>query len=207
MARPVFARMYPRIAGRAEGRGGAAHRRRALAGLRGRVVEVGAGHGANFRHYPATVDEVVAIEPEPHLRERARLAAREAPVPVSVRDGVAERLPGEAQSFDAGVVSLVLCTVPDQGRALAELHRVIRLDGELRFYEHVASQSAWEARVQRLADLTVWPRISGGCHMARDTTAAIERAGFQIETLERFGFSPLASLPPAPHVLGVARRG
>jgi ubiquinone/menaquinone biosynthesis C-methylase UbiE len=203
---PLFARIYARAAELGERRGGAAHRRKLLAGLHGQVLEVGAGSGANFEHYPTSVKRVLAVEPEPYLRERAQLAALRASVPVLVEDGDANRLPGEAESFDAGVVALVLCTVPDQQRALAELHRVIRPGGELRFYEHVISESAWEARIQRLADGTLWPHLAGGCHLARDTGAAIEQAGFQIETVERFRFSPTALLPADPHVLGVARR-
>jgi SAM-dependent methyltransferase len=198
---PVFARVYARVAEMAERRGGAEHRRKLLAGLSGRVIEVGAGSGANFTHYPTSVNEVIAVEPEPYLRERAQLAAARAPVPVYVEDGDADQLPGEAQSFDAGIVALVLCTVPDQQRALAELYRVIRPGGELRFYEHV-----WEARFQRLADATLWPRLAGGCHLARDTHAGIEQAGFQIQTFERFPFSPAPLLPSDPHILGVARR-
>ncbi len=205
-AHPMFARVYARVAEISERRGGAEHRRKLLAGLRGRVIEVGAGSGANFKHYPSSVSGVIAVEPELYLRERAQIAAARASVPVSVEDGDADRLPGEAESFDAGVIALVLCTVPDQQRALAELHRVIRPGGELRFYEHVISESAWEARFQRLADATFWPHLAGGCHLARNTGVAIEQAGFQIETFERFRFSPAALLPADPHILGVARR-
>ncbi len=203
---PVFARVYAKVAELAEGRGGAEHRRKLLAGLSGRVVEVGAGSGANFAHYPGTVSEVIAVEPEDYLRERARHAATEAPVTVTVIDGSASRLPLDEASFDAGVAALVLCTVPDQPRALAELFRVIRPDGELRFYEHVVSKRPWEARFQRLADATLWPRLAGGCHLARDTTSGIEHAGFVIETCERFPFSPASLLPADPHILGKARR-
>jgi ubiquinone/menaquinone biosynthesis C-methylase UbiE len=204
--RPVFARSYARVAKIGERRGAAAHRHKLLTGLRGRVVEVGAGSGASFRHYPTSVSGVVAVEPERYLWERAQLAAATAPVSVSVEDGGADRLPGETASFDAGVVALVLCTVPDQQRALAELHRVIRPGGELRFYEHVISESGWEARFQQLADTTLWPHLAGGCHLARDARAAIERAGFHIEAFERFRFSPAVFLPADPHILGVAHR-
>jgi SAM-dependent methyltransferase len=169
-------------------------------------AELGAGSGANFSHYPASVSEVVAIEPEPYLRERARLAAAEAQAAISVQPGDADSLPGETASFDAGVVALVLCSVPDQQRALAELLRVIRPGGELRFYEHVLSHSPFEGRIQRVADATFWPHIAGGCHLARDTASAIERAGFELEICERFAFSPAAYLPPDPHILGIARR-
>lgn len=203
---PLFARVYTRVAQMSERRGGDEHRRKLLAGLQGRVVEVGAGSGANFRHYPASVSEVVAVEPERYLREHAQRAASQAGVSITVAHGEADRLPGDDESFDAGIAALVLCTVPDQQRALAELYRVIRPGGELRFYEHVISESAWEARIQRFADATFWPRLAGGCHLARDTTTVIERAGFQIQTFERFPFSPASFLPPDPHILGIARR-
>jgi ubiquinone/menaquinone biosynthesis C-methylase UbiE len=170
------------------------------------VVEVGAGNGLNFAHYPSTVTEVVAVEPEPYLRARGQEAAADAAVAVSVVDGVADALPLDDASVDAGIASLVLCTVPDQAGALAELHRVIRPGGELRFYEHVVSERALRSRLQRLADATFWPRVGGGCHMARDTTRAIEDAGFAIESHDRFPFSPGAPVPPIAHILGVARR-
>jgi SAM-dependent methyltransferase len=203
---PLFARVYMRLAQAADGRGGAGHRRELLAGASGRVLEIGAGAGANFEHYPPTVTEVMALEPERHLRERALQAATGAPVTVSVREGHASRLPFEDATFDVGVASLVLCTVPDQPLALAELFRVIRPGGELRFYEHVRARKPGEARVQDLADATFWPRIAGGCHLGRDTAAAIAGAGFALESCRRFAFSPSRYLPPAAHILGTARR-
>lgn len=202
---PIFARVYERWARVSDRRGATEHRRRMLAGLTGRAIEVGAGNGLNFALYPSTVTEVIAVEPERYLRERAQAAAAKAPVPVTVLDGVGGQLPGEDESFDAGVAALVLCTIPDPQQALAELFRVIRPGGELRFYEHVIADRKWEAHFQRLADATFWPRIAGGCHMARDTTTAIEQAGFQIETCERFPFSPAPLMPPDPMILGVAR--
>jgi ubiquinone/menaquinone biosynthesis C-methylase UbiE len=203
---PIFARVYTRFADTSNRRGGTEHRRKLLLGLSGRVIELGAGSGANFAHYPASVDEVLAVEPEPYLRQQALSAATEALVNIRVLDGDAYRLPGDDWTFDAGVSSLVLCTVPDQQLALAELFRVIRPGGELRFYEHVVGRSKWEARFQHLADATIWPHLAGGCHLGRDTAAGIEQAGFAIEACERFPFSPSAFLPPDPHILGTARR-
>jgi ubiquinone/menaquinone biosynthesis C-methylase UbiE len=204
---PIVARLYARLSEYAEREGQAEHRRRLLAGLSGRVVEVGAGNGLNFGHYDAAVSEVVAVEPEPYLRGVAEQAAAAANVPIRVLDAVAQALPFADASFDAAVVSLVLCEVPDQAAALAELRRVLRPGGELRFYEHTLADSPGLARAQRLGDLTFWPRLSGGCHAARDTTAAIEEAGFTIERLERFRFapSPITALT-APRALGTARR-
>jgi SAM-dependent methyltransferase len=205
--RPRFARMYLKAAARADRRGATEHRRRLLRDLSGRVVEIGAGNGLNFAHYPATVTDVVAIEPEPALRAIAQQAAARAPVPVSVRQGTADAVPLEDGEMDAAVASLVLCSVPDQARALAELHRVLRPGGELRFYEHVIARCQPKRAILQLADHSgLWPAIGGGCHPARDTGAAIEAAGFTIERCERFGFRASAVEPSVPHILGIARR-
>lgn len=199
--------MCVRLSQKAMTRGAADYRRELLAGLSGRVIEVGAGHGLNFPYYPPSVKEVVAVEPEPYLRSRARDAASEALVPVTVVDGVAEHLPSDPASFDAGVVSLVLCSVHDQHRALAELFRVIRPGGELRFYEHVRAATPALARLQHVVDTFFWPRVGGGCHASRETGAAIERAGFVIERCRNFSFRPSPLLfVVSPHILGIARR-
>ena len=205
--RPRFARMFPKAAARADLRGASDHRRRMLEGLRGTVVELGAGNGLNFAHYPPEVAEVIAIEPEPTLRASAQAAAVDAPVAIRVLAGVADALPLEDESADAAVASLVLCSVPHQARALAELRRVVRPGGELRFYEHVVPRCQPKRALLQAADHSgLWPRIAGGCHPARDTTAAIEAAGFEIETHERFGFAPSRFEPSLPYVLGTARR-
>jgi ubiquinone/menaquinone biosynthesis C-methylase UbiE len=205
--RPRFARMYFKASARAERRGATEHRRRLLADLSGRVVEVGAGNGLNFAHYPGTVSEVIAIEPEPTLRAAAEEAAEQAAVNVTVRAGTADKLPLGDGEVDAAIASLVLCSVPDQARALAELHRVLRPGGELRFYEHVIARCQPKRAMLQLADRSgLWPKLAGGCHPARDTGAAIEAAGFEIERCERFGFSASALEPSVPHILGVATR-
>jgi ubiquinone/menaquinone biosynthesis C-methylase UbiE len=203
---PVFARAYQRFSYVAEAKGASRYRDRLLAGLHGRVIEVGAGNGLNFVHYPRTVTEVVAVEPESFLRSRAEEAAGSAPVPLTILDGTADALPVPDAAFDAGIASLVLCSVPDQSNALAELRRVIRAGGELRFFEHVVSKRAGPARVQRIADRTIRPFVTGGCHVARDTLAAIEAAGFVIERSERFSFRPNPIDVTSPHILGTARR-
>ncbi len=207
LPRERFARMYVRTAKTAEQRGATEHRRRLLAGLKGTVVEVGAGHGLNFPHYPAQVTDVIAIEPEPTLRTAAEKAAPNAPVPIRVLAGLADNLPVDDASVDAAVASLVLCSVPDQPRALAELRRVLRPAGELRFYEHVIPRCQPKRAILQIADRSgLWPKIAGGCHPARDTTTAIEGAGFEIETSDRFGFAASRFEPAVPYILGVARR-
>ena len=164
-----------------------------MAGLAGGVIEVGAGAGSNFAHYPATVEDVVAVKPELYLRERARTAAS-ANVRIEVLDGVADRLPADDASFDAAVACLVLCTVPDQAHALAELRRVLRPGGELlRFYEHVRSDRPVLALSQRAVDWAFWPRAFGGCHTARDTPAAIQAAALRARISAACGSTPCRS--------------
>jgi ubiquinone/menaquinone biosynthesis C-methylase UbiE len=207
MNRPLFARIQARASAVEERSGGAERRRQLLAGLAGRVVEVGVGSGVSFAHYPAAVTELIAVEPEPNLRELARQAAAAAAVPVTVVDGTAEALPLADASVDAAVLAGVLCSVPDAARVLAELARVVRPGGELRFYEHVAAHNSRLATLQRAFDATFWPRLFGGCHTHRDTMQTLDRSPFTVETSERFSFRPtLLAAPVAPRILGRARR-
>jgi ubiquinone/menaquinone biosynthesis C-methylase UbiE len=178
---PLFARCYARASVTAETRLGMARvRERLLAGLGGRVIEIGAGNGLNFAHYPGTVAEVVAIEPERLLRQRAVEAALRAEVPVDVVPGRAEALPVKSEAFDAAVLSLVLCSVRDVGRALGEVRRVLRPGGEVRFFEHGAGGGRVMRLSQRALDRTVWPLLFGGCHLHRDPLDAIRTAGFAL---------------------------
>ena len=203
---PIFARLWG-VMSRHEPVEIRRHRDELLAGLTGRIIEVGAGTGSNFAHYPPDVEEVLAVEPEPYLRALAEKAAARAPVRVEVVDGVADELPAEDGSFDAAVACLVLCSVPDQGRALAELRRVLRPGGELRFYEHIRSDRRAAALGQRAVDQIFWPRAFAGCHTHRDTPAAIAGAGFEIERDRRMSVGPLPiANPVAAHAIGRARR-
>ncbi len=202
---PRFARAYLRMAPKAEVRGVSEHRRELLAGLTGVVCEVGAGSGLNFAHYPAGVTWVVAVEPEPTLREHATRLAETSPAPVELRDGTAGALPVEDATCDAVVLSLVMCTVPDPAVALAEARRVLRPGGQVRFYEHVRSAHRVIAVAEDLV-APAWARFAGGCHPNRDAVAAVTSAGFDVSAVRRFGFSPTRGLPPTAHVIGRASR-
>lgn len=195
---PRFARFYAWLSMLNE-REVAQYRARSLAGLSGRVVEIGAGNGLNFGHYPTEVSEVLAIEPDDYLRSLAEQAAAAAPVSVRVLPGHATTLPLANARCDAVVFSLVLCSVPDPGRALAEARRVLAPGGQLRFFEHVRSQRQVLAATQDLLS-PVTARVAGGCHFNRDTAASIRVAGFAIDELDRIKVGPVS------HVLGRARR-
>lgn len=200
-----FGRSYARVGPRMDARGATDHRRRLVAAAHGVVVEIGAGYGATFPFYPAAVTGVLAIEPDPVLRELARAAAGRARVPVTVEDGVAESLLAADASVDVVVSSLVLCSVADQSVVLAEMARVLRPGGLLLFYEHVRSAHPVLAAAEDLVT-PLWSRMAGGCHPNRDTPAAIAGAGFTVQDLERFGFSVLPGNPRLAHVLGLASK-
>lgn len=202
---PVFARFFDYLSRWMEPDVGP-HRQALVSGLSGRVLEVGAGNGLNFSRYPESVDELVALEPEPFLRAKAEQAARQAAIDVTVQAGVAAPLPFASSSFDGAVACLVLCTVPDQQAALSELRRVLKPGAELRFLEHVRAQGAPKAALQRLLDRSrLWPLLGGGCHCSRPTTEAIAAAGFRITELETLAFGPSWYITN-PHVRGIARR-
>ena len=115
----------------------AEYRRKALAHAQGRVLEIGGGTGFNLPHYPSDIEELVVTEPAPGMLERARRRAATSALPVTVRQASAEALPFDDASFDTVVSTLVLCSVDDVDRALAEIHRVLRPGGQLIFVEHV----------------------------------------------------------------------
>ncbi len=154
-----------------------------LAALGGEVLDVGAGTGANFPYFRGA-RRVVAAEPDAAMRSRMTARLARAPVPVEVTSDAAEALSQAGASFDAVVFTLVLCTVTDPDRALAEARRVLRPDGRLIVLEHVRGTGGLARWQDRLTPL--WSRLNPGCHLGRDTAAAIERAGFTIQRSELF---------------------
>lgn len=201
---PLFARIWPVVAAH-EAEAIRALRRENLAGLSGRVLEVGAGVGTNFAYYPVAVEQVIAMEPEPQLAAKARIAAADAPVPIVVTDKTVEEF-RDTETFDAVVCSLVLCSVSDPGAVLAHLRSLLRRGGELRYLEHVASAGA-RGRVQRFVDATFWPRLAGNCHTHRHTERAILDAGFVVDSSRReWAFPAWVPLPVSELALGRAHR-
>jgi ubiquinone/menaquinone biosynthesis C-methylase UbiE len=151
-----------------------------LRGARGRVVELGAGTGANLDLYPDAVEELVLVEPDPHMTKRLRARLADSGRPATVIEAPAERLPLEADSFDTAVVTLVLCTVPDPVATLAEITRVLAPGGRLLFIEHVRAEdpglARWQDRFER-----PWRFLADGCHCNRDTLATIAASRLEVE--------------------------
>jgi ubiquinone/menaquinone biosynthesis C-methylase UbiE len=179
-----------------------------LRGLSGEVLEIGAGTGANLRHYPSSVTRLVLTEPDPHMLEKLRArVARDAPPSTELVSASSGALPFPDASFDGVVTTLVLCSVEDPAHTLGELRRVLRPGGALVYLEHVAADPgeqpdrlAWQRRIE-----PVWRHVAGNCHLTRRTGEAIRAAGFRVED-ERRESMRKALFFVRPTVRGVARR-
>jgi SAM-dependent methyltransferase len=166
-----------------EKRGMAALRRDLLAEARGTVLEIGAGTGLNLPHYPADLDQLVLAEPGARIGGHIDLGRGPTGVPSRLEPAPAEELPFADSSFDTVVSTLVLCTVADPRRAVAEAVRVLRPGGRLLFLEHVRADPGMRRSLQRRA-ARPWASFADGCRCDRDTLATIE-SQMRIETVER----------------------
>ncbi len=144
----------------------------------GAVLEVGVGTGLNFALYRG-IDELVGVDPDPHMLARARPRAAALPFPVTLHEVGAERLPLESSRFDTAVITFTLCTVPDPAAALAEVRRVLRPGGRLLFVEHTRSVQPGLAKLQDTLT-PLWKRLGGGCHLNRPAIDLVRRAGFEV---------------------------
>lgn len=163
------------------------YRKRALEPARGRVLEIGIGSGLNLPHYPQAVGEVLGLEPSARLAAMARQAASGLAFPVDVIEESAEVIPLDNGTIDTVVSTWTLCSIPDVGRALSELRRVLKPGGQFMFVEHGLSPDAsvrtWQRRLTPL-----WKCCAGGCHLNRQIEGLIEGAGFQCSEL-RTGYA------------------
>ena len=173
-------------------------RRRVLAGLSGRVLEIGFGVGTNWQYLPEGAD-YAGVEPDPHMfriaEERAPAAGRQ----LDLRRARAESLPFPDASFDAVFSTLTFCTVEDVPAALAEIQRVLKPGGEFRFWEHVRPRGPLLGMLSDAA-APLWRRLGGGCNLNRRTAVAFRRSGFEFREFRR------VTRPPLPMIFGAATR-
>jgi SAM-dependent methyltransferase len=175
-------------------------RRRCLAGVTGRVLEVGFGTGLNLPHYPAAVTKVVGVDPSEASAKLAQKRIGASPFPVEIVGLSAEKIPVPDASFESIVSTFTLCTIPDVTSALLEMRRALRPGGRFHFVEHGRAE---DPRVQRWQELLnpLERKVFGGCHLNRHISALIEHAGFKIERLEN------VYMKGAPKFAGFLYRG
>jgi ubiquinone/menaquinone biosynthesis C-methylase UbiE len=200
--RRLFAAFYDRVSKGSEEAGLREERRQLLAAAAGATLEIGAGTGLNLEHYPEAVTRLVLTEPDEHMRRRlARRVSEVRPSTEIVAAGV-EGLPFPDGTFDTVVVTFVLCSVPQQEAALAEVTRALKPGGRLLFLEHVRSDdeklAKWQDRITPLYNIV-------GCNPNRDTLAAIEASALAVETVKH-GEVPKAPKVERPLITGTARR-
>jgi ubiquinone/menaquinone biosynthesis C-methylase UbiE len=198
--------MYDRMMAGSEEAGLSDRRDRLLSDVQGSVIEIGAGTGVNLGHYPKQgIVELALVEPEEPMARRLDAKVAQSPLPARVVRAPGESLPFEDGTFDFAVSTLVLCTVKDQPRSLAELRRVLKPDGKLVFLEHVRSEdprvAKWQDRLR-----PVWVRCGHGCNCNRDTLAGLTGAGFEVREVEHM---QIPKAPPIvrPLIVGTADRG
>lgn len=193
----LFAAYYPFVAAKSERAGQARTREELLAGARGRVLEVGAGHGLNLAHYPSGLDELILTDPSPWMLSRA-------PAGADIRRAGLPSLPFADGRFDTVVCTYVLCSVDDQAAAVAEIDRVLAPDGTLLFLEHV--RAADGSALGRLQDVIAAPHrlAAAGCRPNRRTEEALAASPLQVDWLVH-GRQPSALPTVAPTIMGAAR--
>lgn len=195
----LFATFYDRLTAGVEEAGLRERRQQLLAAASGRVLEIGAGTGANLPFYGTNVESVTATEPEAPMARKLAQRVADQKRGVEIVHAPAEQLPFPDAHFDTAVSTLVLCTVNDQARSLGELRRVLKPGGKLLFIEHVRAEdpglARWQDRLNGLNKI-----VAHGCNCNRSTVEAIRAAGFNITSLER---GALAKAPPFVRPLAV----
>ena len=176
-------------------------RRQLVPQCRGTVLEVGMGSGLNLPFYdPARVDKLYGLEPSEAMRRKARRHLEQAPLPVDWLELPGEAIPLDDESVDTLLLTFTLCTIADWRKALEQMHRVLRPEGQLLFLEHGQCPSPgvriWQDRLT-----PVWKRLAGGCHLNRPIANLLTQSGFKIVCLDNF------YLPKAPRLAGYLYMG
>ena len=167
----------------------------------GMVIEIGFGSGVNLEHYPAAVESIVAIDPNPGMHDRAASRVRASRIPVTLLVGRAETLPVPDATLDTAVSTLTLCSVADPPRVLSELSRVLNPGGRLIVMEHGdSSVSRWQDRLNGIQKV-----VACGCHLNRPIQDLVEAAGFRFGSMRKF-YLPKAPRTHAWFTVGVASK-
>ena len=166
---------------------------------------IGAGTGVNLVYYPDTFTRLVLSEPDKHMRAQLNRKLAAMPINHDVVDASAESLPFPDQSFDAVVITLVLCSVQCPERSLSELYRVLKPGGKLAIIEHVGAPDPsnilkWQKRIEPF-----WKRCAGNCHLTRDTLTTLQACGFNCDNVQHDAMRGAVAFV-APVIRGIAEK-
>ncbi len=169
----------------------AKHRRAALEGVEGDVIEIGFGSGKNLQHYPESVRKVVGVEPHGGFSKFAKKRVRRAKFPVDVVGLSGEQIAADTASFDTAVSTFTMCSIAGLDAALAQVRRVVKPNGRFHFLEHGFGPTAGVQRLQKRLNRP-WGAVMGGCRLDVKIDEVVTGAGFELESLEKFclGWSP-----------------
>ncbi len=184
----IFAAIYDPLMSRFTPQAVRDARESVVNGLSGDILEVGAGTGMSFALYSAEA-RVTATDYSPHMVKRAERKTTQSDAEVRVQQANVEQLPFDDQQFDHTVSTLLFCSVDDPAAGLAEIRRVTKAGGSVRFLEHVRADGGKARRVQGWLT-PLWLLFNDGCHLNRETVDEVERAGFEIESLESVPNTP-----------------
>jgi len=152
---------------------------------KGRVLEIGIGSGLNLPHYnPALIETVIGVDPDEHIWTRSQSRRDAANFPVERIGLSGEDIPMNSDSVDTVVVTYSLCTIPNPVKALREMRRILKSDGEILFCEHGRAPDSKVAKWQRRID-PIWSKLAGGCQSGRDIPSLIDQAGLKTTELNQ----------------------
>ncbi len=179
-------------------------RRMNLKDVKGKVLEIGIGTGANLLYFPKSIKDITAIDPIPAMRQRAENKAINNQINVDWYNGKGENLPFAENSFNSVVSTGLLCSVEDVNRVLNEIFRVLKPTGKYFFLEHGLSKDDSIRRYQRIFN-GVNKIVACGCNLTRDIKNLVEISNF--ENSEFYEVKPLKGIAKLYEpILGVAKK-
>lgn len=177
-------------------------RKELLSHASGTVLEVGAGTGANLLFYTDKVDKLIISEPDEFMRRKLMTKLDDSPIDnYEIKPFGMEDIDLPDNSVDCVVSTLVCCSVQSPQKSLQQVFRILKPGGKFLFMEHVAAEDnpkrlKWQNRIN-----PIWKRISGNCHLNRETEKYILETGFTIQSIKK------ASMRKAPSFVRPTIRG
>ena len=172
--------------------------------VHGNVLEIGAGTGANILFYPKNGIELTLSEPDKHMRTQLEAKVKNQGLDhMTISSHTIEENHRPDATFDCVVSTLVCCSVPNLASAFSEIKRILKPDGYFIFLEHVGAEKGTRRRRWQNRLTPLWCKISGNCHLNRETEIAFRNAGFTFKEIKRESMRKATPLV-RPTIRGIA---